>query len=64
MNKNKDELYIKNSILFLTSFGIIDNKIKRIEILKKRGTFDSQIGEDFYNDWDEYTKKYRDNLFY
>ena len=61
LNKNKDELYIKNSILFLTSFGIIDNKIKRIEILK-RGTFDSQIGEDFYNDWDEYTKKYRDEF--
>ena len=59
LSKNKEKKYLKNSILFLTSFGIIDNKLKRIEILKKRGTFDSKIGEKFYLDWDEYTKKYR-----
>ena len=57
----------KTKVLFLTSFGRLDKRINnkkltQIEILKKRGTFNPEIGEKFYLDWDNYLKKYQEKF--
>ena len=51
-------------ILFLTSFGRISKKLKNthqnyLNILKKRGTFNPVLGEKYYKDWENYSKKYK-----
>ena len=65
--KNKINIRSDSSrkiILFLTSFGIISKKLKSthksyLNILKKRGTFNPALGEKFYNDWEDYSNKYK-----
>ena len=57
----------KTKVLFLTSFGRLDKRINnkkltQIEILKRRGTFNPEIGEKFYLDWDNYLKKYQEKF--
>ena len=54
----------KKSILFLTSFGRsdknTDSKLNtQLKILKSRGTYNRNIGELFYKDWDKYNLNYK-----
>ena len=65
----KNKLTIKRDssrkiILFLTSFGIISKKLKNthqnyLNILKERGTFNPDLGEKYYEDWENYSRKYK-----
>lgn len=64
MKKNFNILDNQKKILFLTSFGRLNKKIKnkkhtQLEILKKRGTYNKNIGEKFYKDWDNYLINYQ-----
>tara|TARA_B100001248_G_scaffold14650_1_gene9751 strand:- start:4840 stop:6183 length:1344 start_codon:yes stop_codon:yes gene_type:complete len=65
-NKKSSKTLVNNNkkIIFLTSFGRLNKKINnkkqtQLEILKKRGTFDKNIGEKFYKDWDNYLIRYQ-----
>ena len=65
-NKKSSQTLVNNNkkIIFLTSFGRLNKKINnkkqtQLEILKKRGTFDKNIGEKFYKDWDNYLIRYQ-----
>lgn len=57
---------IKKLVLFLTSFGRINkninNNINHLQILKQRGTFNPNIGEKFYYDWEQYLKIYQASI--
>tara|TARA_A100001388_G_scaffold182021_1_gene136353 strand:+ start:22459 stop:23820 length:1362 start_codon:yes stop_codon:yes gene_type:complete len=54
----------KKNILFLTSFGRsdknTDSKLNtQLKILKSRGTYNPNIGEYFYEDWEKYNINYK-----